>query len=147
MGKEESEVMAKKRKAGKNYEARCMAFAEQCLDETKSKTQAVRDAKLGNGNYESERKLASRMSTKTEQVLENCKVFSQQELNINHKAVVMQYIELLNDPKATVKDKITIWDKVAGLLGLNRIITENKTELTVAQEIAELVDDLISECG
>lgn len=147
MGAKESEVMAIRRKAGKNYEARCMAFAEQCLDETKSKTQAIRDAELGNGNYKSERTLASRMSTKTEQLLERCKVFSQQELNINHKAVVMNYIELLNDPEVTVRDKITIWDKIAGLLGLNRIITENKTELTVSQEIAELVNDLKDECS
>jgi hypothetical protein len=123
----------------------CMDFANHLLTEQKQ-VDALRKAGLSTGNPNTDYNKASRMVrfAKVQEVLSECQELAKQQLDITQVSVVNQYLILLEEPDITVKDKIVIWDKVAGLLGLNKIITENTNNdlVSVSPELAELLSQI-----
>jgi hypothetical protein len=113
----------------------CMDFANNLL-KNKSQVDALREAGLATGNENYDYKKASMMVrfSKVQEILDECEAQARLNLNITAASVITQYLSLMDSPDITVKDKIAIWDKVAGLLGLNRVITENTNIETITDE-------------
>lgn len=134
-----------KRKAKPNYVKRCMDYAEKCLEvqlqgrETQYKTEALRGAELGNGNPLSENQLAYRMSINAEQILKAIQSRKGMELGFSIEGIVIQYIELMADPDATVGDKRAILDSIRKTLGMDKTETLNTNIETVTDQDREIL--------
>jgi hypothetical protein len=113
----------------------CMDFANSLL-KNKSQVDALREAGLASGNDAADYVKASRFArfSKVQEILDECEAQARLNLNITAASVISQYLSLMDSDDITVKDKIVIWDKVAGLLGLNRVITENTNIETITDE-------------
>lgn len=143
-----------KRKAKASYPKRCMDFAEKCLElqlqgrKTRYKTEALRNAELGNGNIKSEQNLARRMSGNAEQILKAIQSRRGMELGITIEGMVIQYIELLTDPDASVSDKKNILDSIRKTLGMDKIETVNTNIETITDQdrniLTQIRDELAS---
>jgi len=129
--------------AKKPTKEQCMAYANELLKQ-QTQVDALVAAGLSTGNRESDYVKASRLirNDKVIERIERLQQNAQKQIMANNMSVVNEYLSLLDDPEATLKDKIAIWKEIGNLLGLYKTITENTNHNDLTPEHEQLLQEI-----
>jgi len=161
--------MAEKRKAGKNYKARCMAFAEQCLDEKRAqdvisrvspaniRAFVGREQRTGNGTQAvmdlgiaSNRKTAANIASEIRKTREYEQAKSEMESVVSERVMwdmaklIREWVELRersqSDGDLRMEGKCL--EEIGKLLGMYKTITENTNHNDLTPEHEQLLQEI-----